>query len=227
MMSSCYQLSFQLCNGSSGTQAISVRVPAPLKNVVRAGSAMVYMPPNSQRTVLVKLVPRELLYEDGCQQFDKSNSILSFNIHLYVASQPLQDYPPVKVPVYAIVANFQDLTIACIATRHMSNFLNTVLIDVGDCSIYETLWTEIHLTNNTALMQVCAFMDLPQAVVLEPSFGFCKLLPGQRRQFKVYISPEVRDFPSYSIGSLRNCNYFFKLMVDTVASIGQVATVSA
>lgn len=58
--------------------------------------------------------------------------------------------------------------------------------------------------------------------MLVPNFGFCKLHPGHRKKFKIYISPDIKDFPSYSIGSLRNSNCFFQIKVDTIIGLGKL-----
>lgn len=102
-----------------------------------------------------------MTYNDS-PYFDKHNLILHFPVRLHGTTKTIQDYPPIKMPVYAIIGNFEDLTISCNSTRNLSNFLNTILIDVGDCSIYETIWTEISVTNNTAVTQLCGFVNLPK-----------------------------------------------------------------
>lgn len=162
LIRSCYQLSFEISNNSSYSQAISVRIPSHLCDTVQTDITMVYMSPKSQRVVFVKLSPRESATQNSCPYFDKNTSILEFPIQLYPVSNIAQDYPPVKVYVYAIIANYEDLTISFTATKILSNFLNTILIDMGDCSIYETMWLDIFLTNNTLETQVCAFVDLPE-----------------------------------------------------------------
>ncbi|XP_050311180.1 uncharacterized protein LOC126746816 isoform X2 [Anthonomus grandis grandis] len=224
MLNSCYQLTFEVTNNSTSSQAVAIRVPAALGDTIRSAPAMVYLPPRGKRTVFLKFNPRDVLFrESRCQFYDRSCSILEYCIQICPVSKKSQDYPPVRVAVYAIIANFEDLNISFhTSSKHMTNFLNTLLIDMGECSIYEQIWAEISLTNNTFVTQICGFMDLPQAVTLEPNYGFCKLYPGQRKKFKLYFRPEIRDFPSYTVGTLRNSNFFFKLKVETLCSMGQI-----
>lgn len=58
LIHTCYQTSFDICNNSHNTQAVSVKVPASLSEMVRTDVSMVYIGPNSRRTVLIKLIPR-------------------------------------------------------------------------------------------------------------------------------------------------------------------------
>ena len=88
---------------------------------------------------------------------------MEFPVYIQVVSKAHLDYPPANLTVYAIVANCEDLTICtdADAADYLSNFLNTVLLDMGVCSVYETITTDLYLVNNTLVTQICGFVDIP------------------------------------------------------------------
>ncbi|KAL1502831.1 hypothetical protein ABEB36_007918 [Hypothenemus hampei] len=221
MLNSCYQMSFDLHNGSSSSQAVIIKIPSHLSEMIQSDISTIFMPSKSTRTIFLRFRPRNSIFQ-RYSDVNKSNCLLNFYVQICIASKLHQDVPPINLEVYAITDSFEDLTITCESTENLSNFLNTILIDLGDCSVYETIWTDIYLSNNTASTQFCGFVDLPQIVTLEPNLGFCKLHSGQRKKFKLYFSPEVKDFPNYPMGSLRNSIFFFKVKLETVASLGQL-----
>ncbi|XP_076253985.1 uncharacterized protein LOC143192492 isoform X1 [Rhynchophorus ferrugineus] len=221
-VNSCYRLNFEVINSSNTNQAISVRVPQDLSDMIEVDVSTFYLRSQERRVVWLKFFVCEYIFKNNSKYFSKSTSILEFPIHLNLLTKSYQDYPTLKIPIYAILTNSDDITISTNFTANISNFLNTVLLDMGTCSVCETVYTDLFLINNTYTTQICGFLNLPECIKIEPNYGFIKLFPNQRKKIRLYLSPEIKDYPSYYMGNLKNSNYYFKLVVDTLFDIGHL-----
>ncbi|CAG9770157.1 unnamed protein product [Ceutorhynchus assimilis] len=187
---SCYQVDFQVFNNSRHSQTISIKVPSYLAEYVQSNSSIVYLGPMSKRVLYLKFQPRETRRQSHCSCLDTTNNILEFSIRLCVVSKIASDYPPVEVPVYAIITNSDDLSLSCNVSSCLSNFLSTLLVDMGDCSTYETQWFDLTLNNNTEVTQYCGFVNLPPVIC--PT----KLKSGLDVTLQQLIAPDTELFRS-------------------------------
>ena len=130
--------------------------------MIQPASFLIWTPGTKHLKKQVLPCFRYCAYKSSCTYFDKNTSILEFPIHLHVVSNNYQDYPPLTTQVYAIFTNTEDIAIMASPKYDLTNFLDTILLDMKVCSIYETVWTEMFLINNTAVTQYCGFIELPE-----------------------------------------------------------------
>ncbi|XP_030759570.1 cilia- and flagella-associated protein 74-like isoform X4 [Sitophilus oryzae] len=166
LVNSCYKLCFEVFNNSNNSQAISIRIPQDLCDMFEVNVSTIYLASQSSRVMWLKFFVCDYMLKSNFSYFCKSTSILEFYIHLQLVSKNYLDYPPLKIPVYAIVTNSDELDISAISTENINNFLNTIMVDLGTCSIYETVYTDIYLTNSSSATQTCGFFNLPDSIKL-------------------------------------------------------------
>ncbi|XP_030759567.1 cilia- and flagella-associated protein 74-like isoform X2 [Sitophilus oryzae] len=164
LVNSCYKLCFEVFNNSNNSQAISIRIPQDLCDMFEVNVSTIYLASQSSRVMWLKFFVCDYMLKSNFSYFCKSTSILEFYIHLQLVSKNYLDYPPLKIPVYAIVTNSDELDISAISTENINNFLNTIMVDLGTCSIYETVYTDIYLTNSSSATQTCGFFNLPDEI---------------------------------------------------------------
>ncbi|KAJ8964226.1 hypothetical protein NQ314_005055 [Rhamnusium bicolor] len=155
--------------------------------------------------------------------YDKETSILEFPIHICVPSKSYRDVPPVKLVVFSIVTTQKSLTVTPLNTEFCTYFQDSLLaLDLGECTTYETVFTEIEIVNNTLAPQIYGFPDLPECLSLTPNYGFGEIWPNEKKILKLYFHPDILDMPSFlTEGRDKENTITFRITLETISYGGQ------
>ncbi|XP_046671606.1 uncharacterized protein LOC124361721 isoform X3 [Homalodisca vitripennis] len=169
---------FSVYSAARAVTSVYARVPRPLAPYVAVLPSQTLIQARSATTLTVRLVLRD--FPTQCSDYlDPATGLLSFSVQLAVGPAPC---PPLELPVVALVAPPCPLSLA------------PALLDLGQVSTYETLFSPVTLTNhNTSCPYNYAFVDLPQGVMIEPCAGHGTILPGETLSLDLLYSPKAKD----------------------------------
>nr|CAI5830131.1 unnamed protein product [Callosobruchus analis] len=197
---SVYQLSLDIFNRSPATHSLSIRFPSTVSSYISTDVSNIYISGDSRRTIWVKLFPRRDIFEQPPSYFDSENNILEFPIRIYVVSKNYFNAPPVQATVYAVLVNHHNLTIIPMS-EHLTVYQpNEAVLNLGECSLFETVTTEFMIQNDTVQPQIYGFFNVPQSVTILPNYGFGELQVGESRVLQLLYHPDENDVVKYQNG---------------------------
>ncbi|KAG8245712.1 hypothetical protein J6590_100805 [Homalodisca vitripennis] len=142
---------FSVYSAARAVTSVYARVPRPLAPYVAVLPSQTLIQARSATTLTVRLVLSRDFPTQCSDYLDPATGLLSFSVQLAVGPAPC---PPLELPVVALVAPPCPLSLA------------PALLDLGQVSTYETLYSPVTLTNhNTSCPYNYAFVDLPQRIV--------------------------------------------------------------
>lgn len=92
--------------------------------------------------------------------FDMETSILEFPIYFCIISKAYPDMPPIKATVFAVLTSQKCLTVVPVKKKYYES--STATLNLGECSIFETVYADVELTNHSLAPQVYGFINIPQ-----------------------------------------------------------------
>ncbi|VEN61858.1 unnamed protein product [Callosobruchus maculatus] len=197
---SVHQLSLDIFNRSPATHSLSIRFPSSVSSYISTDVSNIYISGDSRRTIWVRLLPRRDIFERPPSYFDSKNNILEFPIRIYVVSKNYFNAPPVQATVYAVLLNQHNLTIIPMSEYLTVYRTNEAVLNLGECSLFETVSTQFLIQNNTALPQMYGFFNVPQSVTIFPNYGFGELQVGESRVLQLFYHPDENDAVKYQNG---------------------------
>ncbi|CAH1155492.1 unnamed protein product [Phaedon cochleariae] len=218
ILNSIYQLGLDINNTSSTTQAIAIKFPSSLGDYIRSDVTNLYVPPRATRKIWLKLSPRKSLFSDSETHFDKQTGILEFPIHVCTMSKNYALIPPVRAKIFAVLTEANGIAISAKTTEYQRGDI----VDLGECSIYETVVTDLVIENRTLSPQIYGFLDLPQSVTLSPNLGYGTLAPEETKILQLSYHPDINDLKKFFREEKFN-NYLvkFDINLDTISNLGQ------
>ncbi|KAK5638949.1 hypothetical protein RI129_013244 [Pyrocoelia pectoralis] len=160
----------------------------------------------------MKFIPRKNIME--ARFYSSETQILEIPVYLCMSSKALKNMPPRKLIVTSILTEANGLTISC----NDEYFKNSV-INMGECTTAETVYTTISLSNNSRVFQIFGFVDLPESIQISPNYGFGEIQPFETKTLTLSYSPEPRDIPKYETA---DTSISCKLRVESVKSLGGI-----
>ncbi|XP_061115099.1 cilia- and flagella-associated protein 74 [Conger conger] len=153
-----------------------------------------YIQAKSSFNAQLKFLPRSSLTEDAESFFDRETGVLEVPMSVQVADQ----VRPVEFTVSAIV------------TTSELEFDRTE-VDLGHCSVFESVKTSVLLKNRSLLPQDFGFVGLPECVDIQPNDGFGTLLPLETLEIDVIFSPKQAAEYKFQLNCKSGINRDFKL----------------
>ncbi|XP_057653697.1 uncharacterized protein LOC130892333 [Diorhabda carinulata] len=190
-INSVYQLPMDIKNSSSTTQAVAIKVPFSIKDYVKPDVINIYLPPMATRTVIIRLVLGKNIM--NTIYFDKELSLLKLNIQVCILTKNYNEIPPVIATVYAVITVSNILSINPVDNTFVNYMSNCLILDVGKCTIFESVYTDIEVKNNSLIPQIYGFMDVPHWITIEPNYGFTEITPGSKQTYRVFVHPDYQD----------------------------------
>nr|XP_022911282.1 uncharacterized protein LOC111422307 [Onthophagus taurus] len=223
---STYQTQIKLFNSSKLPQRILIAFPTRLKSYLSCLTPEVIIPGHNCTEMSIKFYPDEKLTteKDYQKYYDEETRILNFNISLKLVAKNSDDFPVIKVPVFAIVVPKMPLVLKPLYDDHITIVNddmgdNVVSVDCGSVNDRENAFVKIGLTNYGLDMQHFGFLKCPKYVNISPNYGFGVIEPLQSKILKVYICLEKEDLANVSTTSKV---LFFKLTITTIKQLGSV-----
>lgn len=178
--------------------------------------------------------------------YDKATSILEFPVYFCILSKTYPDIPPLKAIVFAILTPQKCLTIIPTKRKIEEIPSKTATLNLGECSIFETVFADIDVINNTLAPQIYTFTNIPQViklyaknvnflsfifqcVTIMPNYGFGKISPNEKKTLRINFSPHFTDVVDNftTEGSQWENVLHFKINLETVSFLGQYKTVTS
>ncbi|CAH1954457.1 unnamed protein product [Acanthoscelides obtectus] len=223
---SILQLSLDIFNRSPSTHTLSIRFPSSVSSYISANVSSIYINGDSRRTIWVRFFPRKDIFERPPTCFDSENNILEFPIRIYIVSKNHFNAPPVQATVYAALLNEHNLTIEPMS-EHLTVYRpNEAVLNLGECSLFETVSTEFMIKNETSLPQVYGFFNVPQCITILPNYGYGELQVGESRVLQLFFHPDENVAVAYQNGKQMieyQKNIILKL--DTINNLKQLKRV--
>lgn len=98
--------------------------------------------------------------------YNRENRILEFSVQLIPLSKAFRDVPPTKLFAYAILDNSLDVFVESEEEKYTSTTKSDEMcLDMGSCSIKESVIARIKIINETDVPQHYGFLNLPQVIV--------------------------------------------------------------
>ncbi|CAH1954454.1 unnamed protein product [Acanthoscelides obtectus] len=220
---SILQLSLDIFNRSPSTHTLSIRFPSSVSSYISANVSSIYINGDSRRTIWVRFFPRKDIFERPPTCFDSENNILEFPIRIYIVSKNHFNAPPVQATVYAALLNEHNLTIEPMS-EHLTVYRpNEAVLNLGECSLFETVSTEFMIKNETSLPQVYGFFNVPQCITILPNYGYGELQVGESRVLQLFFHPDENVAVAYQNGKQMieyQKNIILKL--DTINNLKQL-----
>ncbi|CAG9854455.1 unnamed protein product [Phyllotreta striolata] len=191
IINSAYQTQLDIENKSSSTQTVVIKYPSALADYVKTSVSNVFLPAKSTRSVWIKLFPKKKI--TSCPYFKPEYSILEFPLQLCVPSNQFSNVAPVKVMTYAIVTNCTDVSVTPAASEMAKMDPDGVLLDLGECTVYETVTADLVVENKTLTPQIYGFLDLPKCLTITPNYGFGLIMSGAKKILKLHFHPDYQD----------------------------------
>nr|XP_023018778.1 uncharacterized protein LOC111507668 isoform X1 [Leptinotarsa decemlineata] len=223
IFNSIYQLGLDIYNSSSCTQTIAVKFPSSVVDYIKSDVTNLYVPPQTKRTVWIKFLPRKHITTERIHYFDGSTGILEMPVHICILSRNYSAIPPIKATIFAVLSDQNNTNIIPTEEANCDYFPDGAVLDLGECSIYEIVYTDIIIENETSSPQIYGFIDLPQCITISPNFGFGELDPGEKKTLKIYFHPNIEDIKDcYIEGKLKDHRKVLKLTLETLSNVGQI-----
>uniref|UniRef100_H3BIP4 Uncharacterized protein n=1 Tax=Latimeria chalumnae TaxID=7897 RepID=H3BIP4_LATCH len=181
------------------TLRLKFEVCKELRNHMELLPKMGYIQAQSSFSVQLKFLPRHSLQEDAGKYFDRDTGVLEVPMTVYVADQTRV----VPFTVHAVVTT-SDLE------------FDRTEVDFGYCSIHESVWTSVKLTNKSILPQEFGFTGLPQYIDVQPGDGFGTLLPLEMLVIDLIFKPRKANEYSFELTCKSGINRDFKLFCKAV-----------
>ncbi|XP_041062954.1 cilia- and flagella-associated protein 74 [Carcharodon carcharias] len=190
-----------ICAHSRASTALQLKfeVCKELRNHLELLPKTGYIQAHSNFSFQLKFLPRQSLSEDAKQYFNKETRVLEAPMNILVANQTRT----IPFTVHAIVTS-SDLEI------------DHQMIDFGYCSIYESVWTTIKLTNKSILSQEYGFIDIPEFVDVQPNDGFGVLLPLETLNMNIFFKAKQAQEYAFELICKSEINREFKISCKAV-----------
>ncbi|XP_060708022.1 cilia- and flagella-associated protein 74 isoform X1 [Hemiscyllium ocellatum] len=194
-----YQDSICACSRASTALQLKFEVCSELRNHLELLPKTGYIQAHSNFSFQLKFLPRKSLPEDAKKYFNKETRVLEAPMNILVANQTRS----IPFIVHAIVTS-SDLEI------------DSQTIDFGYCSIYESVWTTISLTNKSILSQEYGFVDIPEYVEVQPNDGFGVLLPLETLNIDIIVKAKEAKEYTFELICKSEINREFKISCQAV-----------
>ncbi|XP_072380055.1 uncharacterized protein [Diabrotica undecimpunctata] len=191
-INSVYQLNMEIKNNSTSTHAVAVKVPCSIKEYIKPDNVYLYLSPGGSRSIRVRFFARKGIMESV--YFDKDLLLLEVPLEVHIMTKNYSNIFPVLVTIFAVVTCTNLLNIRPLDNNAVIASSKYLELDLGQCSIYETVVTVLAIENNTSMKQIYGFTDLPSCLTFEPNYGFRELDPGCQDQVRLLLHPDSKDF---------------------------------
>ncbi|XP_067872959.1 cilia- and flagella-associated protein 74 [Heterodontus francisci] len=190
-----------ICAHSRASTALHLKfdVCRELRNHLELLPKSGYIQAHSSFSFQLKFLPRQSLSEDAKKYFNAETKVLEAPMNIWVANQTKS----VPFTVHAIVTS-SDLEI------------DHQMIDFGFCSIYETVWTTIKLTNKSILSQEYGFIDIPEYVDVQPNDGFGVLMPLETLNIDIMFKAKQAKEYAFELICKSEINREFKISCKAI-----------
>ncbi|XP_048416990.1 cilia- and flagella-associated protein 74 isoform X2 [Stegostoma tigrinum] len=190
-----------ICAYSRASVALQLKfeVCSELRNHLELLPKTGYIQAHSNFSFQLKFLPRQSLPEDAKKYFNKVTRVLEAPMNILVANQTT----PIPFTVHAVVTS-SDLEI------------DRQTIDFGYCSIYESVWTTISLTNKSILSQEYGFVDIPEYVEVQPNDGFGVLLPLETLNIDIMFKAKQAKEYAFELICKSEINREFKISCQAI-----------
>lgn len=101
-----------------------------------------------------------------CPYYKPELSILEFPLYICILTNNYADVAPVKIMAYAIITSSNILDIIPNNKKFTRYCSDGIFLNLGHCTVNETVTTDIVLENNSLAPQVYGFVDLPKVKIL-------------------------------------------------------------
>ncbi|XP_048471141.1 cilia- and flagella-associated protein 74 [Rhincodon typus] len=194
-----YQDSICAYSRASAALQLKFEVCSELRNHLELLPKTGYIQAHSNFSFQLKFLPRQSLAEDAKRYFNEGTRVLEAPMNILVANQTR----PIPFTVHAIVTS-SDLEI------------DRQTIDFGYCSIYESVWTTISLTNKSILSQEYGFVDIPEYVEVQPNDGFGVLLPLETLNIDIMFKAKQAKEYAFELICKSEINREFKISCQAI-----------
>ncbi|KAF5284233.1 hypothetical protein FQR65_LT00233 [Abscondita terminalis] len=235
VFNSVYNTSFRVSNRAPIPHLVGLKFPISLKKMLRSNAHDVMIQGRCTNTYCLKFVPRKDILQCG-KYYDRGTRILEFPVYVCVLSKKFLTVPPCKMVVVAVITEDNGLSLSCgdfrFATyRHAccdEDVCNCeshaeYVVDLGDCTTAEAVYTDLIIANNSYVSQVFGFVNLPPCLQIMPNFGFGELMPLETKTLTLIYIPEVSDILNYDVecGDV-NLRVEHRIKVETLKSLGGI-----
>uniref|UniRef100_UPI00398F0B5A cilia- and flagella-associated protein 74 isoform X2 n=1 Tax=Pristiophorus japonicus TaxID=55135 RepID=UPI00398F0B5A len=194
-----YQDSIRAHNRSTTAIQLKCEVCKELKDHLELLPKTGYVQAHSSLNFQLKFLPRQSLPKDAEIFFNEKTGILEAPMHIWASNQTRL----LTFTVHAIVTS-SDLEI------------KPQTIDFGPCSIYESVWTTIRVTNKSILCQEFGFIGIPEYVDVQPNDGFGVLMPLETQSIDVMVNVQHAKEYAFELICKTEINRNFKISCTAI-----------
>ncbi|KAK4878049.1 hypothetical protein RN001_010555 [Aquatica leii] len=227
VFNSVYHLPFKIINTSNLPYCVSIKFPSSLKHYLWSDAHQVMIQGGATNTYQLKFIPRSGITRCS-KYYDEDTNILEFPVYISI-SKKHSTIPPRKVVVVAVISEPNGLALSsCDMHTYYNKFCdvdesNECIIDLGQCTTAETVYTTLKLTNNSNVFQIFGFINLPSYLQVMPNFGFGEIMPHETKTLTLSFNPEPKDIPNYNL----ECEYAdtsmsYSIVVETLKNLGGI-----
>ncbi|XP_073675909.1 cilia- and flagella-associated protein 74 [Garra rufa] len=193
-----YQDSIKVQSRASTTLRLTFKVCKEMRNHMSILPKTGFIQAKSSFSAQMKFLPRQSLYADAKNFFNKDTGVLEVPLTVQVADQAC------PFMVHAVITS-SDLQ------------FNHTEVDFGHCSIYESAQITVRLTNSSLLPQEFGFVGNPKFIDIQPNDGFGTLLPLQCMDIYLIFSPSKAGEYNFTLTCKTSINRDFLLSCHATA----------
>ncbi|CAG5086583.1 Oidioi.mRNA.OKI2018_I69.PAR.g11268.t1.cds [Oikopleura dioica] len=186
-----FQEQFTVHNTANAARVVSFVVPKEFESMVEMYPKTGYVQGKSSMQAHVRFQPDANtvleLEEQESPFYDPENFIIEVPVLLKVAEQTR----PLELYVYGIVTD-------------MELKLSTHKIDFGYCTIHESVYHTVTITNPTLLIQDFGFPNIPDFISVRPDLGFGSITPEENLDVDISFMPSTAG------------EYKFEVVIETI-----------
>lgn len=219
-LGSVYQTGLYVHNLSSSMLTVCVKFPTQITDYIRSDVSSIYVPAGNTKRIWLKFLPKPSICKYASRYYNEFTCILEFPVYVFVMSKNYSAMPPGKVSVMAILAQPDDVKINAKDKTYSQNGM----VNLGKCTIYETVYVDIEIKNESQVKQMYGFTNLPECVTFQ-NFGFGELLPEEISTLRLFFHPGYSDLAKFPPEDrFKEQRLDFTITSQTVASLGQLKT---
>ena len=186
-----FQEQFTVHNTANAARVVSFVVPKEFESMVEIYPKTGYVQGKASMQAHVRFQPDAAtvleLEEQESPFYDPENFIIEVPILLKVAEQTR----PLELYVYGIVTD-------------MELKLSTNKIDFGYCTIYESVYHTVTISNPSLLIQEFGFPNVPDFISVRPDLGFGSITPEENLDVDISFMPSTAG------------EYKFEVVIETI-----------
>lgn len=193
MVDRLYQDSVVLHNRATSALRIKFELPASLRDHVDVLPKNGVVQANSSFSAQLKFLPLSSIFRD-CGKYFSEGQLLRIPVRVRVADQT-------RCVPFTVSAHVTGTDLTFSAGE----------LDLGCCSIYESVRMPFSVTNTCLLPQLFGFVSVPDFVTIQPNDGFGTLLPGETLQLEAVVHAKVLGDHTFNITCTTEIDRHFSL----------------